>query len=325
MRRTLEWLLLAVSVLVAWRQYSAHKAQYRAAARALQQKVAPCWSPLEYSAGSIDPRFVLSQDELKGALREAEAAWEKAAGRDLFAYQAGSDLPVNVVYDQRQQSLDRLKELGLQTDQSLSAYEALKAGYGLRSAQLDEAQARLKGQVAAYKAREAAHNALVGRLNRRGGARPEEVRRVKAMKTALEREFAAIKKVEAAYSSDVETVNAIATRLNALIVQLNIDAAQYNREGAALGRYEEGVFRVSGGTRSIEVYAYTSRPQLVSLLAHEMGHALGLEHVEDRNALMYMANDGGGLKFAPADLAELDRACTPLWRRGRTAPSSQKR
>ena len=110
-------------------------------------------------------------------------------------------------------------------------------------------------------------------------------------------------------NADIDTLNALGTTLNQLIVQLNIDVEQYNRAGSAIGRYEEGIYKVLSGVQTIELYKYTDREQLVSLLAHEMGHALGLDHVAGAESLMYPVNNGGGLQLTDKDTAELSRVC----------------
>lgn len=316
MRKLFDLVLLLAALGAAWHQFGAHKKEIYAAARILKARIAPCSSPVRYSVGAIDPRFGVTREMLTAALKEAEAAWETAAHRDLFEHaQTGGDVPVNMVYDNRQYALDKLKALGMKTDQSLAAYEELKARYEALAALADLDQSKLKAALEAYRSRETAHNARVAHWNRLGEVPGAERRRIKAAGAALKREFASVKGAEAAVNANIDTLNALATTLNQLIVRLNLDAAQYNREGSTMGRYEEGLYRVSGGEQSIELYAYSGREQLVSLLAHELGHAAGLEHVADTEAVMHLVNRGGELKITAADLAGVETACTSALRR----------
>jgi len=310
MRKFLSWGLLIIALGAAWYQWHAHKGQYLAAAHIMRARMFPCSSPITYSIGAMDPRYPLSRDEFAADLREAQAAWDNTARSRLFELTPDSGaVTINLIYDDRQAALDKLKELGIQTDQSLGSYKELKFRYDALLAQVDEEDARLKGVVARYKERESAYNSEVRRLNEKGTATPAQARRVNNAREALSTQFGGIKMIETAVNTDVDTLNALGTTLNQLIVQLDINVAQYNRAGSAIGRYEEGLYKVSNGLQSIDIYKYTDRPQLVNLLAHELGHALGLEHVAGTDSLMYPVNNGRYLKLTDNDIRELNRVC----------------
>ncbi|MDA8132165.1 MAG: matrixin family metalloprotease [Elusimicrobia bacterium] len=299
--------------------------QLLSAARLVRSGMLPCSSPITYSIGSIDQRFGLDPRELGSALAEAAGVWNKAAGREVFkGLPSGGGLAVNMVYDRRQEALDKLRGMGLKTDRSLAAYKSLKDAYDSLSAGLDSRQAALEARLDEYRRGEASYNDTVAGYNRRGFASPQQKRSLDSARASLESDFSMIKLEEGAVNSVIDTLNAMATTLNQLIVELNLDVEQYNREGSAMGVYEEGHYRVDKALPAIDIYKYSDHDQLVRLLAHEMGHALGLEHVPGRESLMSPVNSGTGLLLRPEDMAELHRACTsPLFRPKRQASPPQ--
>jgi len=315
-------LLLLLLAAGAW-EWHANKPQYRAALRTANYKLFPCSSPVTYSLGGIDPLFNIRPAEFAAYIKEAEDVWERAFGKDYFQHvPAGGDVTVSLVYDQRQAAMDKLKGLGFKTDQSLAAYKELKARYDERLALVGRRQAAAAARMASYKRGEGAYNAMIASYNQRGSAPREQVRYMDSARRALAREFDAVKKLEQAVNADIDVLNALATTLNQLIVELNLNVDQYNREGASLGVFEEGLYTVEGGVRAIAIYKYSDRRQLVRLLAHELGHALGLDHVENPDAMMYPVNRGESLSILPDDSAELARACAPFYRRKPRLPES---
>ena len=310
MRKLISWILLTAALMVALFQWQTKKEIYIGAAHILRARLFPCSSPITYSIGTIDPAYNLTPEELASALKEAEAVWENPARRDLFQLIPGSGaVTVTFIYDNRQASLDKLKTLGIATNQSLASYKDLKARYEELTAKVDAEEIRLKGILQRYKQREAAYNARVQRLNRQSTVSNSDAWRIKTEKAGLAMQFEGIQKIERAVNADIDTLNALGTTLNQLIVQLSLNVRQYNREGSSLGTYEEGLYKIHGGIQTIDIYKYTSREQLVILLAHELGHALGLDHVKDPGSLMYAVSKSSGVNLTPDDLSELNRVC----------------
>ncbi len=270
MRKSFSALLFFTLILSSWWFYQ-------------NRQIPPCSRPVSYKIGSLDSRFGLSRQEFLGALREAEAVWEGPSKRDLFVYEAeDAELPVNLVYDYRQKVTEALGTIESGIKQDESDYRALESQY-----------LRLKEE---YDALRSAYEAKVAELNRKKRITEAEFNQAKALEDELNRK--------------VDELNAAADRLNRLARELNLNADQYNTVGASRGEtYEGGIYFEGGGGRGINVYEFSSRAKLVRILAHEFGHALGLEHILDPRSIMYKLNQGDASVATSFDLAALNTLC----------------
>jgi predicted Zn-dependent protease len=59
----------------------------------------------------------------------------------------------------------------------------------------------------------------------------------------------------------------------------------------------------------INIYEFDSRTALLRVLAHEFGHALGLDHNDNEQSIMHYLNSSTNLKPTKEDLAALREVC----------------
>lgn len=313
--RRIAVLLAAVLLAAGGYVFLTRDGPIRAVALQLQSRIMPCRTPIRYAIGATDARFRIATDTLLADLREAEEVWEKPHGGELFAYDpagtaASGSVIVSLIYDERQAAADTLARYGIQAEHNKASYDELAATYDAIESSLKRERTALEADAVAHERREEAYNEEVQKWNTAGGAPSGEYARLQKERAALERETAALESRQADINTTIRQLNALAVSLNALIEQLNLSVQKYNETGASIGSdFEEGEYVSAAGSREIRVYEYSNKTELVRVLAHEMGHALGMGHVGGGESIMYRINQGTALVASGEDLAELRRVC----------------
>lgn len=276
----------------------------------LYRKVSPCERPIVYSIGDFDERFGLSRDELLQAVNQAAQIWRQPVAKELFSSAAGGGLKINLLYDARQDSTLKLKNLGLTITKDKTTFETLKNKYDAFDKIYQRQKAELDNMVNYYEEQKANYEDEVKAANRRGGATPDEFAILEQERKQLNNLAEKIKSKQAEINKTADDLNALANVINRLIYELNLNVKNYNNVGAAsAGEFQEGEYRSDAASERINIYQFDDRAALVRVLAHELGHALGLEHVDNPQAIMYRLNEGGNDQLAADDLAELKRVC----------------
>lgn len=267
---------------------------------------AVCKTPIRYSVNILDERFNLTYEEALKAVRDAERIWEDAIGKDLFIYDQEGSLSVNFVYDERQRLTDTEQTLREILDRKETITEDLKSSYDALVGEYEGAREIYEKEIAAYEARLAVYNEEVGAVNESGGADPETFERLEVERVALDEENTRLNAAARSLNKLVDELNQLGSEGNRAIEDYNQNIHAYNNlnhpEEFTQGDYQRD---------TINVYQFENPFELRLVLAHELGHALSLGHVENESSIMYYLLEGQHekLEVSLEDLEEYGAIC----------------
>ncbi len=278
--------------------------------RELLNRLQPCQRPITYSVVRIDPQFGISKTKLLSDIKQAENIWETPIDKQLFEYSATGDLKVSLIYDYRQQATEALRKLGIVIGDDKASYNSLKARYDAMVVEYDQKKAELTALVAKYEADRKAYEQEVKYWNSRGGAPKGVYDSLEQKRIDLNNQLAVINQKQDVLNQLAETINSAAVVLNKLIAELNIQVDSYNTIGETTGKeFTEGEYVINATGTAINIYQFNDETQLIRVFAHELGHALGLEHLDNPKAIMYYLNESGNSKLTGDDLTALKQRC----------------
>jgi hypothetical protein len=268
----------------------------------------PCSLPKTFSLGAIDPRFGVSEDTVALYAKNAAAAWNDAyATNTLLSYvPRGGDVTITFVYDERQRTTITNEKIKQTIESEKSALDDLKDTIDSLRLQYSSLAKTINTQTETYNSDLSRHNSEVKYWNSQGGASSETYLR-------LQREGAALETRRATINANVSRYNQLASRIreyahdhNEVVTTLNTKITTLNE--SALGEFEEGTY--DPNTATITIYEFASATALKRVLMHELGHALGLNHVKEKDSIMYSLNESSSLALSSADKEELASVCT---------------
>lgn len=242
-----------------------------------------CPAPLSYRLGTLDSEFNISPEVAKEHMLEAESLWEAEAGRDLFVYDEGAQFVVDFVFDERQEFADgeateshTLDAQRQKNDEVMATVQSLQSDY-------EELKQSYESKVATYETRLKKYNQTVSNYNDRGGAPSDEYEALQQEQRALDGEVEKLSVLSDELNDLAERINELGQRGNEMVEAYNREVASYNEQYGFSREFTQGDYQGD----KINIYKFSSDRELVAVLTHEFGHALGIGHVEGEASIMY--------------------------------------
>lgn len=247
--------------------------------------VAPisCHLPKAYSLGVIDERFSLTDDEVTRYLERAEAVWEVALGTNIFEFNDTKGLPVNFVYDERQQRTDDGKKIDILLSEISEQRQDVEVQINKLTEQYETLLALYDSQSAAYENRVADFNATVDYWNSELNVPKRVVSSIKQEQKELDQMRAELENQRIQINKIVDQLNIVSGSDRRLVKEYNTIAGSFQDVYGGVELFDRAVFTGD----EINVYEFSDEDALVLALAHELGHYAGLDHVENSRSLMY--------------------------------------
>lgn len=275
---------------------------------------APCAIPVHYAIGAVSPGFGFDDFTVGAAFTAAAQLWQAESGALLFLESTHPlAMQVDLRFDARQQGAVERRSLRGRLEFDQGDLEREQATLQAWSERIERNRAARERRAAELEPRLKQHEAAVLAWNSGSAARTEARQRaLEAEGAALRAELAELERVTVALNLDVEAYNRRAEDARRRAADMRARVERYNATAAAApvesGRYsydpEQG--------RRIEVFRAASFDELVWVLAHELGHALGIGHVDAPGAVMNaLLHEGGELepgRRRPVALSTADRA-----------------
>ena len=251
----------------------------------------PCSKPIVYYIEEFNPKFGQTREEFENNLQKASSIWNNAYGKELFRYSreeadkmfdlSKRKLQVNLIYDQRQATTEQLKAIGSTIDSNKDSYENQKARYDTLKSEYESKRQILESMIKQYQS---------DKSNRSN--------------------VQAINKATQELNIIVNELNSLGATLNSMNKDINQKIYKWNQISLTNGpEFQEGEYVLDEKGQRINIYEYKDYNKLIRVLAHEFGHALGIDHVDGQNSIMNAYNTESNTNLSQNDINALKAIC----------------
>jgi FtsZ-binding cell division protein ZapB len=258
-----------------------------------------CVTPISLRVGQIDKQFDIDATVLTTALKNAAHEWNTATGRTLFVVRDDGHVAVNLLFDGRQDSINQLareqREISALSENLSTQLKSLSMTLKLH-----------KSAVAKWNREMEEHNKLVEMINARSDSlvqNSEDYVALQVERQRIDEMGIDLKDVKQQLVRHRELLDKHASDLKSeresLKARIRSLRERFSSHLLPAGEHRRGLL-----VNEINAYTFLNLETFHLLLLHEMGHALGVSHIEEQPAIMYpvIGHESGPSNLTPLDI-----------------------
>jgi hypothetical protein len=288
---------IAILLFLGWRfwaQSNLSSSVEQVTQQVLNPKAAYCQTPLGWRLGKLDPAFNLTEAQALKLISTAAGMWNNAIGKELLRHDPVQGFAIDFTFDARQQQL--LKQRLLQ--RNLARYDdAIQPGLQ----NLPEKFAELEQKIATFNQQKSQLQQRISQFQPNAQNAAAQRRQLEQQQQNLVREADWLEQQRQQLLRDQDYLNETIRQRNELVQTAELPATS--------APFEVGLMTIKQQQRQMTLFAFSSETDLIATIAHEFGHAFGIEHTQEPDSIMFYQLTPQQQQLTGADILAWQHTC----------------
>lgn len=243
---------------------------------------------------------------------KVEMLWSEALTRPLLSYSDSGQVAIHLIYSKEQQKTREERQLSNRIELNKQQFNIREREYKRLSHNYEKQQKDLKGLLSIYNKKVDNLNDTFSKLKKDGISKNEKhaikrkERQINNLKYRLDQKHAGLESLRKRLNQKTEQLKKLSRKTNELV-------SAYNEKFSDSRKFHQGQFTKRDDQQVVKIFQFGNSLELKAVLAHEMGHALGLNHVENEESVMYYLMDKQNmldLALSKEDIEAMKNRCT---------------